>query len=224
MGGALAHHVLLHDGGLRRLAGRLVVVLKGHDEHRVRVLAELDEVRHPANDGPVCGLTEGRLVDGAVRSKRRGHRRGSSRGGPRLGASSGQPSFWDCKHAAGVVAKLDEGGDSLAGHRAVGLEERAAVGDGHGLAADRLADDAALAEKEAPFRDVGDRRRRAEGDMDFLAGKQPWGELASRAACPTAAASCSARSPVEVTLVARRHRAGPSGSRCRGPSRDDETK
>ena len=49
-GGAPAHHVLRHDGGLRRLAGGLVVVLEGHDEHGVRVLAELHQVRHPADD------------------------------------------------------------------------------------------------------------------------------------------------------------------------------
>ena len=41
--------------------------------------------------------------------------------------------------------------------RAVGGERRAAVGDGHGLAVDRLADGAVVADEEAALGDVPDR-------------------------------------------------------------------
>ena len=53
-GRVLADHVLRHDGGLGGLARRLVVVLQRHDEHRVRVLAELHEVGHAADDAAVA--------------------------------------------------------------------------------------------------------------------------------------------------------------------------
>ena len=65
-GRRLADHVLGHDGGFGRLAGHLVVVLQRHDQHGVRVFAELHEVGHAADDAAVGGLAEGGLVDRAV--------------------------------------------------------------------------------------------------------------------------------------------------------------
>ena len=66
MGGVLPTTSLLHDGGLGRLAGHLVVVLQRHDQHGVRVFAEFHEVGHAADDAAVGGLAEGGLVDRAV--------------------------------------------------------------------------------------------------------------------------------------------------------------
>ena len=45
-----ADHVPLHDGGLGRFAGDLVVILQRHDEHGVRVFPEFDQIGHAAND------------------------------------------------------------------------------------------------------------------------------------------------------------------------------
>ena len=61
-----ADDVVVHDGGLGRRAGDLVVFLQCHDEHGVRVLAELDQVGHAADRVAVAGLAEGGLVDGPV--------------------------------------------------------------------------------------------------------------------------------------------------------------
>ena len=65
-GGVLPTTSLRHDGGFGRLARHLVVVLQRHDQHGVRVFAELDEVGHAADDAAVGGLAEGGLVDRAV--------------------------------------------------------------------------------------------------------------------------------------------------------------
>ena len=70
-GRVLADHVLRHDGGFGGLAGHLVVVLQGHDQHGVRVFLELDQVGHPADDAAVGGLAEGGLVDRAVGATKR---------------------------------------------------------------------------------------------------------------------------------------------------------
>ncbi len=65
--------------------------------------------------------------------------------------------------AAGAVAEAHQGGQALAGERAVGGERRAAVGDRHGSAVDRLADGAIVADEETALRDVLDGRRGREG-------------------------------------------------------------
>ena len=51
-----ADHVLLHDGGLGRLAGDLVVIFQRHDQHGVRVFAEFHQVGHAADHRAVAGL------------------------------------------------------------------------------------------------------------------------------------------------------------------------
>ena len=60
---------------------------------------------------------------------------------------------------------------------------RAAVGDGDGLPALRLADDAVLADEEAPLGDVGARRWRSKRDADdrprSVAGRIVLGQLAN---------------------------------------------
>ena len=65
-GRGFADHVLLHDGGFGRLAGRLVIILQGHDQHGIRVFPEFHEVGHAADDVAVGGFAEGRLVDRAI--------------------------------------------------------------------------------------------------------------------------------------------------------------
>ena len=67
--------------------------------------------------------------------------------------------------AAGVVPEAHQGRESPARHRAVGLEQRAAVGDGDGLAAVQLMDRAVAGDEEAPFREVVLGRRRREGNL-----------------------------------------------------------
>jgi hypothetical protein len=63
-GRGLADHVLVHDGSFGGLAGDLVVVLQGHDQHRVRVLPEFHQVGHAADDAAVGGLAEVVLLTG----------------------------------------------------------------------------------------------------------------------------------------------------------------
>ena len=55
---ALADHVPQQDRGLGRLAGHLVVIFQGHDQHGVRVFAEFHEVGHAADDGAVGAFRE----------------------------------------------------------------------------------------------------------------------------------------------------------------------
>ena len=64
-----------------------------------------------------------------------------------------------------MVAEAHQGRESPARHRAVGLELRAAVGDGDGLAAVQLMDRAVAGDEEAPFREVALGRRRREGNL-----------------------------------------------------------
>ena len=59
-------HVVVHDGRLLGQARALVIVLQGHDQHGVRIVAERHEVRHAPDGGAVRGGREGRLVDRAV--------------------------------------------------------------------------------------------------------------------------------------------------------------
>ena len=114
-GGRLPDHVLAHDGGLGRLAGHLVVVLQRHDQHGVRVFAELHEVGHAADDGAVGGLAEGGLVDRAVGCDE------AVVGPVQLPAGLvavrlGPALVLRLQDAAGVVAQADQGGQPLAGH------------------------------------------------------------------------------------------------------------
>ena len=136
-GRGLADHVLGHDGGLGRLAGHLVVVLQRHDEHGVRVFLELDEVGHAADDAAVGGLAEGGLVDRAVGADEAVI--GPVEFAACLVAVGLGPAFvLRLQDAAGVVAQADQGGQAFAGQRAVGLQGRAAIDDGHALPALRI--------------------------------------------------------------------------------------
>ena len=156
-----AHHVLLHDGGLASLAGDLVVLLQAHDEHGVGVLAELDQVGHAADDVAVGGGAEGGLVDGSVGAD-------EALIGPVEFAAGvvavrlGPALVLRLQDAAGAVAQSHQGGQALAGERAVGGERRAAVGDRDGPAVDRLADGAVVADEETALRNVLERRGRGE--------------------------------------------------------------
>ena len=133
MGGVLADHVLGHDGGLGRLAGHLVVVLQRHDQHGVRVFPELHQVGHAADDAAVGGLAEGGLVDRAVGGDEPVV--GPVQFAACLVAVRLGPAFvLRLQHAAGAVAQADQGGQAFAGQRAVGLQRRAAIDDGHALA------------------------------------------------------------------------------------------
>ena len=66
MGGVLPTTSLVMMAALVAFAGHLVVILQRHDQHGVRVFAELDEVGHAADDVAVGGFAEGGLVDRAV--------------------------------------------------------------------------------------------------------------------------------------------------------------
>ena len=81
----------------------------------------------------VGGFAEGRLVDRAVGGDE------AVVGAVQLAAGVvavrlGPALVLRLEHAAGEVAQADQGGQPLAGHGAVGLEQRAAIGDGHGPA------------------------------------------------------------------------------------------
>ncbi len=65
-GRRLSHHVLGHDGGFGRLPRNFVVILQGHDQHRVRVFPEFHEIGHSADHAAVGRFPERRLVDRAV--------------------------------------------------------------------------------------------------------------------------------------------------------------
>ena len=137
-GRRLADHVLHHDGGLGRLAGHFVIVLQGHDEHRVRVLPEFHEVGHAADNAAVGSLAERRLVDRAVR----GHEPvvGTDQFPACLVSARLGPAFvLRLQHAAGTVTQPDECREAFADQRAIGLQRRAAIDDGHALV--RLATD-----------------------------------------------------------------------------------
>ena len=152
-GRGLADHVLEHDGGFGRLARHLVVILQGHDQHGVRVFPEFHEVGHAADDAAVGGFAEGRLVDRAI-------------GGDELVIGPVQfpagvvavrlgPAFvLGLQDAAGAVTQAQQGGKALAGHRAVGLQRRAAIDDRHGLTAFDLMDGPVLADEETSLGDV----------------------------------------------------------------------
>ena len=159
-----ADHVLLHDGRLRRLAGHLVVVFERHDQHGVRVLAEFHEVGHAADDRAVAGLAEGGLVDRAVGGDEEVVGAVQVPAGV-VAVLLGPALVLRLEDAAGVVAEADQGREPPARHRAVGLQERAAVGDGDGLAAVHLVDRAVVADEEAAFGDVALGRRRREGNL-----------------------------------------------------------
>ena len=135
-GRGFADHVLVHDGGFGRLAGHLVVIFQRHDQHGVRVFAEFDQVGHAADDAAVFGLAEGGLVDRAVGGDEAVI--GPVEFAAGLVAVRFGPAFvLRLQDAAGMVAQADQGGQAFAGQRAVGLERRAAIDDGHGLAVQR---------------------------------------------------------------------------------------
>ena len=101
----------------------------------------------------VAGLGEGRLVDRAVGADEQVVGAVQSPAGV-VAVRLGPALVLRLEHAAGVVAQAHQGGQPLAGHRAVGLEQRAAVGDRDGLAALDLADGAVVADEEAALGDV----------------------------------------------------------------------
>ena len=57
-------HVVVQDGGLLGQARALVIVLQGHDQHGVRIVAERHEVRHAPDRGAVRGGREVVLLMG----------------------------------------------------------------------------------------------------------------------------------------------------------------
>ena len=79
------------------------------------------------------------------------------------------------QHEACGVANADERGQALAGHRAVGLQPRAAVGHGQGFPVDNLVDGRLVVrDKEAALGDVPHQGRRGEG-RSFRLGLGPQG-------------------------------------------------
>ena len=115
MGGFLPTTSFFMMAALAALPGDLVVVLQGHDQHGVRVFAELDEVGHPADDAAVGGLAEGGLVDRAVGA-------GEAVIGPvefpacLVAVALGPALVLRLQDAAGEVAQADQGGQAFAGH------------------------------------------------------------------------------------------------------------
>ena len=91
-------HVVVQDGRLLGQARALVIVLQGHDQHGVRIVAERHEVGHAPDRGAVRGGREGRLVDGAIGRRRSGHRRGSAPGGPPGAAPRASPRSGTAGH------------------------------------------------------------------------------------------------------------------------------
>ena len=224
-------HVPLHDGGLLRLAGGLVVLLERHDQHGVGVFPELHQVRHAA-DGAGLGLGEGRLVDRAVL----GHEAVVGRvEGPAgvVAVRLGPALVLGLEDAAGVVAQLDQRADLAGLRRAVGLEQDAAIGDGLGVAVLDLADDLVVADEEAAFGDVAERRRGHEGGFRVGSrrhsvvdmGQDGGGFGRSALTGPPARQPChgllqlAGQVAVRQDAESRRHRACPSGSSRPAPSR-----
>ena len=123
------HHVVVHDGRFLGPARALVIVLQGHDQHGVRIIAEGHQVGHAPDGGAVRGGGEGGRVD---RAEGRHEAiidaiEGLARGLPlRL-----RPAFvLGLQHPTGVVAQGDEGRQAAAQQGAIRLERRGAVGDG----------------------------------------------------------------------------------------------
>ena len=114
-------HVVVHDGGLLGQARALVVVLQGHDQHGVRIVAERHEVRHAADGGAVRGGGEGGLVDRAI-GRDEAVIDAVERLAGLLPLRLGPALVLGLQDTAGVVAQGDEGGQAAAQQRAVGLQ------------------------------------------------------------------------------------------------------
>jgi hypothetical protein len=65
-GRAAADHILVHDGGFLGRAGGLVIMLQGHDQHGVRIIAELDQIGHAPDHCTVGRDRKSCLIDGSV--------------------------------------------------------------------------------------------------------------------------------------------------------------
>ena len=155
---------------MARLRGRArgqVTLFEGHDQHRVRVLDELRHVRHPLDDRPLRRLREGRLVHEAeARDEHVVDPVQVLAGLTPVGF--GPPLVLALEHPSCLVPDADELGEPLPGHRAVALQERAAVGHGLRPTFDHLIDDAVFADEEASLGDVRLQGRRREGPRHRL--------------------------------------------------------
>ena len=125
-------HVVVHDGRFLGQARALVIVLQGHDQHGVRIVAERHEVRHAPDGGAIRGGRQRRLVDRAV-----GRHEAVVDAGERpaglLALPFGPALVLGAQDTAGVVAEGDERGQAAAQQRAIGLQGRRAMRHWHGL-------------------------------------------------------------------------------------------
>jgi hypothetical protein len=131
----------------------LVVLLEGHNEHGVGVVAELHEVRHPPGDGAVLPGGDGGFVDGAIP----GHERVI--GAVQLPTSLVPLPRWPIfvlgqQNASGLVAYLDQGSQAPAHHGAVRGQGPVAVGDGNAMAVLDLPDGLVVCDEETAFGDM----------------------------------------------------------------------
>ena len=114
-------HVVVQDGGFLGQARALVIVLQGHDQHGVRIVAERHEVRHAPDRGAVRGGRQGRLVDGAIRLDEAVIDAVECPAG--LLPLRLRPALvLGLEDTAGVVAQGDEGGQAAAQQGAIGLQ------------------------------------------------------------------------------------------------------
>jgi hypothetical protein len=111
-------HIVVQDSRLLGQARALVIVLQGHDQHGIRIVAEHHEVRHTPDRGAVRRGREGRFVDGAV-----GRHKAivdAVKGPAGLLALHRRPTFvLGLEDAVGLVAQGDQGGQAavaLANH------------------------------------------------------------------------------------------------------------
>ena len=198
-GGAAPDHVVVHDGRFLGQARALVVVLQGHDQHGVRIVAERHEVRHAPDGGAVRGGGEGRLVDRAVR-RDEAVIDAIERPAGLLPLRLGPALVLGLQDTAGVVAQGDEGGQAAAQQGAIGLQGGGAVGDRHGLPLLDLHEGLRRCDKETAFRQVGLQRWQRGRGRAGCAGAVGWAVYTPWGRCWMAAASWAARSPVAVRV------------------------
>ena len=144
---------LLHDVGLLRRAGGLVILFQGHHQHGVGIVPELHQVRHTAHGGAVVLGREGGFVDRAVLEDETVI--GAIQGLPGLAALLLGPALvLRLQDAAGLIAYPNQRGQALAHHRAVGLQGLLAVGDGQGFAVLHLQERFVFAYEETALGDM----------------------------------------------------------------------
>jgi len=148
------HYVVVHDGRLLGQARALVVVLQGHDQHGVRIVAERHEVRHAPDGRAVRGGGQGRLVNRAV-GRHEAVIDAIECPAGLLPLRLGPALVLGAQHAAGVIAQGDEGGQAAAQQGTIRLQGGGAVGDRHGLPLLDLHEGLRRCDKEAAFGQVG---------------------------------------------------------------------